>query len=96
MEQWVIPAGVGVLGILGTINVFILNSLWGDIKDVKSEVKAQAGKSQSIDACDKARASCEKIITEMKACKNNDHEELWDAFNHHSHTGLDNSSKVTR
>lgn len=92
IDNAIIAAGMGILGILGGINVYILTGIQKDIRGVRTELQLKQDRT-SCDAnmklCKETRAvkeqhTCGEIVT------------LWQAFDKHSHTGLPESSKVTR
>ena len=101
--QWIISAGIGLLGILGTINGLLLKDLRSRFMSAEFTLQKKLDK----DDCTKLQADCKKTVckelvrTELELRdvindKEKEHDELWSVINSHSHTGLPDGSKVTR
>ena len=87
-----IPVGIAVLAILGTINGFMLQSILTRL----SRLEEKLDQSQNKSDCREARDACQKIVEGKAKQLNEERSDIWDAFSHHSHTGLPPESKVTR
>ncbi len=91
--QWMVPLGIAVFSVLGTINGFILNGISERLKRIEKKQDL----TQTKDECIRARDTCQKIADGREERDNQEHCELWNALNKHSHQpGLPAGAKVTR
>lgn len=92
MIEYLIAIALAVLGVLGTINVFILNGIRDQMKTMGSRLDQTKTKLD----CAEDRMICAAHITKEDERSCQEMKDLWESFNRHSHTGLDSNSKVTR
>lgn len=92
MEAHLIAIAAAVLGVLGTINAYILNGLCKRI----TQMETKLDNTQTKIACEKARELCQSFIDKAETRHCSEEGEIWDAIKQHSHTGLPSDSKVTR
>lgn len=92
IDNAIVAAGMGLLGLLGGINAYILSGIREDIRAVKMELQLKQDKL----SCDLNMKQCKetRAVKEAHACT--EIVTLWQAFDRHSHTGLPVESKVTR
>jgi hypothetical protein len=100
MEQYVLTA---VIAVLGTTMSILLGMILNRLNKLEEKLEAKLDK---VD-CETRRYACrleigkqiereDEDIKDLYACKEKEHEELWETFGRHSHTGLPADSKVTR
>ena len=91
-EQIFFAGCASVVTMAGAVNAFILQGFRKDVQDFKSEL----AKKRDASYCETVRNSCIEVRKDKSKELKDGEDELWDALNCHSHTGLPNDSKVVR
>jgi hypothetical protein len=91
LSPWIV-AGMGVLSILGTINGFLLTWILKRIGSMEEKL----GETQTKIDCEKSRMDCRHGREKLEGDQCREVDDVWTAFNRHSHEGLLPGSKVTR
>ena len=81
-----------LMSVIGAVIILMLGAILNRLVKVEDKLDAKVDKSY----CEKAQQAEGRELERIFACKERDHEDLWDAFNRHCHTGLPVDSKVTR
>lgn len=86
----------GLIVVLGTVISLLLTFILSRLSKIEGKLDLKVNKED----CRETRATCageiKREVEHTQACKKEEHIEIWDAFNGHSHTGLPSDSKVTR
>jgi len=88
----VIPVGIAVLAILGTVNGFLLQSILTRL----ARMEDKQDQVQTKTDCAEIRFQCSTIRSKEENRQCDVEGDLWKALSTHSHTGLPPDSKVTR
>ena len=94
MEPWhvVLTALMGFIGVVSTLNALLLKSILGRLTALETKLETK----RDAVSCDRIRTDCGRLRDTIETEVKQTADELWDAVNHHSHTGLPDGAKVIR